>query len=92
MADLEQEAILRNGVTLRNNWRSDNPKIKPDLSGADFSRLTNTTLKRANLDDCDLRNANLDFAYLKETSLRRAMLEGARCHNVTFSEADLTDA
>jgi hypothetical protein len=59
MANAEHEARFGNGVESWNRWRSENPNVTPDLSGADFSRRTNTTLKFANLDDCDLHGADL---------------------------------
>lgn len=92
MANAEHEPLFRSGVEPWNRWRSEHPNVTPDLSCVDFSRRTNTTLKFANLDDCDLHGADLDFAYLKGTCLRRANLQHAKCRNTTFSDADLTDA
>jgi uncharacterized protein YjbI with pentapeptide repeats len=85
-------SILRQGVQVWNQWRSGHPELIPNLSGEDFSRLTNTQLKFADLSDTDLSDANLDYAYMKGTILRKAHLDGARCHNATLIEADLTEA
>lgn len=92
MANESHISILRNGVTVWNQWRQENPSVKPDLTGADLSRVTNTVVKYANLARVDLSNANLDYAYLKGTDLRGATLHGTQCHNATLIEAKLTEA
>lgn len=92
MANDSHISILFEGVDAWNKWRFKNPNIKPDLSGADLSRLTNTTLKSANLAQVDLTEANLDYAYMKNTILREARLINTKCHNTTLIEADLSGA
>ncbi len=52
MANLEHLAILREGVKIWNDWRADNPNIKPNLKGAN--------LKGANLKGANLKNVNLE--------------------------------
>ena len=92
MAKDSHISILLEGVEAWNRWRSENPDIRPDLSGADLSRLTNTELKSANLARVDLTEANLDYAYLSKTILRGAQLNRIQCHNTTLIEADLCEA
>ena len=92
MANDAHARIFRQGVRVWNQWRSEHPGLIPNLGGEDFSRLTNTQLKFADLSDADLSDANLDYAYMKRTILRKAHLDGARCHNATLIEADLTEA
>jgi uncharacterized protein YjbI with pentapeptide repeats len=92
MANDTHVSIFRQGVQAWNQWRSEHPELIPNLSGEDFSRLTNTQLKLADLSDTNLSDANLDYAYMKGTILRRAHLNGACCHNATLIEADLTGA
>jgi uncharacterized protein YjbI with pentapeptide repeats len=92
MANQTHIRIFRKGVKKWNQWRLAHPQIKPDLSGEDFSRLTNTEVKFANLSDTDLSYCNLDYTYMKGTRLIRARLEGTQCHNAALIEADLTKA
>lgn len=39
MANAEHLAMLHQGVAVWNRWRAEHPSIKPDLSGADLTRL-----------------------------------------------------
>jgi len=92
MANDTHVRIFKRGVKEWNQWRLEYPEITPDLSGEDFSRLTDTELKFADLSDTNLSGCNLDYAYMKGTKLIRARLEGTQCHNATLIEADLTEA
>ncbi|MFI0976420.1 pentapeptide repeat-containing protein [Streptomyces sp. NPDC021093] len=53
--------MLKRSLSDRNQWRTDNPDIKPDLTGAD---LPGTNLLEANFTGADLTEANLDGADL----------------------------
>ena len=66
MANLEQLAILKKGVTLWNKWRKENPNTWIDLSEAS---LPGANLSRANLQGADLRYANLSGANLDRATL-----------------------
>lgn len=79
MANEEHLKILRKGVEVWNQWRKGNPRIKPNLAGAD--------LKGAYFEGADLSNANLDSA-----SFGRAGLTSANLRNVTFDSANLRSA
>jgi hypothetical protein len=38
MANEEHLKILRQGVAAWNEWRRENPELRPDLSGADLNK------------------------------------------------------
>lgn len=95
MANQEQVDLLaRDGVKAWNQWRKDEPTIRPDLSKAN---LTRAYLPSANLNLADLTRADFSHAYLPGarlygaclnwTSLGRADLMGAY-----FGSADLRQA
>jgi hypothetical protein len=91
--------ILKSGVNAWNEWRTENPTIRPslpaaDLSGRDLSRanLSETDLSGADLYKADMRNvfgvgATFEGAYLAECCLVEADLRGAN-----FTSSDLTHA
>ena len=83
MANEEHLALLRQGVTIWNEWRKRNPRDRPDLSRA---RLDETFLFNANLSEADLewRKRNPD--------LSRARFDEVFLFNVNLSEADLSNA
>ena len=85
MADKEQfDLITEDGVTAWNAWRTENPRVLTDLSGAD---LQGRYLMAANFGGTNLRDAVLKGARLKDAHLTGANLSGA-----DFSGADLTKA
>jgi len=55
--------LLRKGVQAWNQWRDENPNIKPDLSHANLSKIN---LKSANLRSTDLGGVNFTKAFLQE--------------------------
>ena len=63
MANDEHIALLKQGVQAWNAWRRENPKVDPDLGGADLSWPS--------LSDVDLSGANLSKADLSWGNLRR---------------------
>ncbi len=82
MANPEHLAILKNGVKQWNEWREENPRVKPDLSEANF---TKASLRGANLTKASLRGANLSGA-----ELRGANLSGTDLSGVNLDEAYLS--
>jgi uncharacterized protein YjbI with pentapeptide repeats len=104
MANMEHLDILRRGLAEWNHWRESNPRIWPDLHGADLAEekldganLKNTNLLRANLEgaslvDANLRNANLKEANLRRASLIRADLQEANLYKARLQEAELERA
>lgn len=69
MANKHHLGILNQGVDVWNEWRRQNPEIRPDLSKAE--------LIGKDLSGADLSNANLDDAQLASVNLTRANLNGA---------------
>lgn len=84
MANPEHLAILKQGVAVWNEWRENNPEIRPDLFG---ETLEQVNLSRANLRDVTLEGAGLAKANLSGADLLRANLLAAN-----LNEADLTGA
>ena len=89
MADQKQLDLLRAGVDGWNEWRSANPKVRPDLTGA---ILTSANLTSANLTGANLSFANLSSANLTGANLSFANLTGADLTNAILSGAILTRA
>ncbi len=86
--------ILRTGVNAWNEWRSEHPQIRPDLSGA---ALPEAKLSRVNLDEASLTRSTLDSARLLEASLiaadlREARLSLADLRKASFKKANLKGA
>ena len=84
MANEEHVAILKKGVAAWNEWRRENPDIRPNLSGAN--------LRRAHLYGADLSGADLSRADLSEAGLSGADLSGADLSRADLSEAPLVSA
>jgi hypothetical protein len=79
MANQEHVDRLLQGVEVWNQWRQENPKVKPNLVGADLKHinLEGTSLIFADLSDSDLSNSDLfvnkdwnppKFPFKRETS------------------------
>jgi len=99
MANEEHLAIIKQGVETWNQWRKENPDIRPDLSGANlsqldlgFANLSEAALWGADLSEADLRGADLSEAGLWEANLRGANLSKAALLGADLSEADLWEA
>jgi len=94
MANPEHLEILKQGVETWNQWRRDNPVVRPDLTMVNLGgvSLVGIDLSGANLEEAsfcvlDSRLENIVSANLSEANLSRANLRG-----VTLVEADLSDA
>jgi hypothetical protein len=79
MADEEHLALLKQGEAAWNAWRTINPRIYPNLGGAQ-------------LDGVDLRGFHPNGAHLEGTSLRKADLAGAHLYRAHLDGADLREA
>jgi len=84
MANDKHVALLKKGVAAWNEWRRENPDIRPNLSGAN--------LRRAHLYGADLSGADLSRADLSEAGLSGADLSGADLSRADLSEAPLVSA
>lgn len=104
MANEEHLAILRHGVAVWNQWRIENPGIRPHFIGIDFSHanlseinLDSARLAFANFSGANLSNAKLSFAYLVEANFNDANLSNAKLINAdlgggVLNNADLSNA
>jgi uncharacterized protein YjbI with pentapeptide repeats len=102
MANQKHLEILKEGKETWNSWRKENPKIEPDLSGADLSRIfygeidfSGTNLEKADLSSAFLPNANFSFANLRYANLSRAFalsadFKGAILEGIDLSFANLS--
>ncbi|MDT5268288.1 MAG: hypothetical protein QOH49_474 [Acidobacteriota bacterium] len=89
MANPEHAKILMQGVAAWNEWKRDNPQIKPDLNGED---LNGAILSEANLSGAGLRAAALRGANLKGANLREADLNSADLYKADLAEANFSKA
>ena len=87
MANPEHLAKLKKGVKRWNQWREQNPRIEPDLSGANLQKAY---LYGANLSGTDLSKADLRGRYLTEGDLSGAHLSGANLRGAHLREANLS--
>lgn len=85
----DHHTILKRGVEAWNNWRKENPAIKPNLNSMDLSGVD---LKDVNLVDADLGKANLEGVNLSRANLQDANLAKANLKNSRLSDAILKDA
>src|SRR6266487_107129 len=99
MANQEQLDILKQGVTVWNKWREENPSIGVDLREANLTgvNLTEADLKWVKLQGSDLckanlHDANLTGARLTSANLAGVSLTGAILHVANLSKADLMNA
>lgn len=90
MANRKHLAKLRKGrVRLWNQWRKQNPTLRPDLRGADLRSLD---LSRANFSNADLCKANFSDARLFQADLSGANLSNATLHDANLRGANLSKA
>lgn len=89
MANPEHLDILKKGAKAWNQYRSEQPKLKPDLSNA---RLVYADLTDADLRDADMRGADLSMAKLYRTKLSGADLRQVHLLGVEIIQADLSGA
>ena len=93
--------IFKQGAEAWNNWRKENPEIRPNLSeaslvGVDFyagfagAELYRADLRAADLRGADLRKANFRRANLSEANLNEANLSEADVRGAKLSGADLS--
>jgi uncharacterized protein YjbI with pentapeptide repeats len=99
MPNEQHIALLRQGATVWNQWRKENPDIIPELGGANLRQanlkgfsLFQTNLSEADLSGADLRGADLSRASLFRADLFLADLSEANLFGADFFEADLKSA
>jgi uncharacterized protein YjbI with pentapeptide repeats len=105
MANEEHLKILEQGAKAWNQWREENPDVRPDLtwadlwadryvvkfSGADLNQVepVRANLSEANLSEANLSGATLIQAQLRSTNLREANLTWANLREADLGGADL---
>jgi uncharacterized protein YjbI with pentapeptide repeats len=89
MANQEHLEILKQGVDAWNQWRKENPGIKPDLKQAKLEKIN---LSSANLSEVRLKETNLREANLREADLTKANLFGAYLNSAILIKANLSAA
>jgi hypothetical protein len=94
MANEEHVRILKQGVTVWNQWREQNPEIRPDLSEAALSRakLSGANLSKAELNGANLGGAKLVGVDFIEANLSGVNLIGANLSKAILIAADLSNA
>src|SRR5215204_7777117 len=92
MASKKHVARLKQGVEAWNQWRRENPKIRPNLSRADLIRasLRGADLRRTDLGKADLSHADLRGADLSHANLSGADLDYANLRGTGLSKSGLT--
>ncbi|MBD2511865.1 pentapeptide repeat-containing protein [Nostoc muscorum FACHB-395] len=95
MANEEHLAILKQGVKVWNEWRKENPHIKPDLTKVRFKIFSNYS--KANFSESNLSEANFSGNSLAETNfiaadLTKVNLAQTNLINVEFNQANLSEA
>jgi hypothetical protein len=81
MANPEHLEMLKQGVDVWNEWRKENPTVKPDLTFAD--------LRQKSFDTINLSNSALSHGNFEYVSLTDAKILGADLSNANLSRADL---
>ncbi|MBE8991078.1 pentapeptide repeat-containing protein [Nostoc sp. LEGE 12450] len=88
MANEEHLAILRQGVEVWNEWRKNNPEIKPDLCSINFS---GADLSEADFSLSDLRNADFTEVNLTDAYFEKANLKFSELRKVTLGKSDILE-
>jgi uncharacterized protein YjbI with pentapeptide repeats len=88
------EMLTRNGVDQWNQWREEEPSVRPDLSEADLrgAKLGSVDLHEADLRGANLWKADLSSAELRGSNLWKANLGGANLEGANLWKADLSRA
>jgi uncharacterized protein YjbI with pentapeptide repeats len=89
VADKDQYELLMRDVDAWNQWRGDNPKVKPDLA---YAVMRGANLSLVNLSWAQLREADLVLANLRGADLRHADLSGANLVGARLMGVDLAHA
>lgn len=89
MANQEQlKILLEEGVKAWNDWREDNPDVKPDFVGVSFVAAV---LKKADFESANFRKADLYNANLSNAGFCKANLSDCELNRANFKYANLRD-
>ncbi|NJP08295.1 MAG: pentapeptide repeat-containing protein [Leptolyngbyaceae cyanobacterium RU_5_1] len=91
MANEEHLALIRQGVDAWNQWRRNDPELRPDLTGANLSsvNLSLADFERVNLSQSNLKWANLSQANLKWATFSQTNLKWANLSQANLSQSNL---
>src|SRR4249919_3121059 len=94
MAQEEHLAVLKQGIEAWNQWRADNPDVRPDLKGADFSRseLSGVNLSFGGLSVANLRESGIKLPWSGLSREIAANLRGTDLREANLSDANLSKA
>lgn len=94
MANQQHLDIIKFGIESWNKWRDQNPEIRPEFEGADFTDayLIGANLNGANLVGARLNGANLSYSQLSNADLSYAEVKEANFNNTGLYEANLRSA
>jgi len=94
MTNQEHFSLIKQGTTVWNAWRRDNPNVFPDLRGANLYRanLGGADLSRADLRAANFRRADLNLANLQRANLQESYLAKTDLSNAVLCGADLRRA
>jgi uncharacterized protein YjbI with pentapeptide repeats len=94
MANHKHIEILSQGVAAWNQWRAQDPDVKPNLSGVNLlkAKLANINLRQADLRKTDLREADLAGADLAKADLRNANCRAAKVICANLKSANMNGA
>ncbi len=99
MANKKHLEILEQGIEAWNEWRKQNPKVRPDLTKANLRNknfqgvnFNNVNLSNSDLWSSDLRNVNLRNANLTSVDLSYCHLANADLRYANLSNAFLKNA
>lgn len=90
MANEEHMSLLKKGIKEWNSWRTENPKLSPDLRNVDFvSEFPNENeiYNLPNFEGCNFSNVDLHRASLRNGYYINCCFDGSQMHF-----ADLVDA
>jgi hypothetical protein len=96
MANPEHFDSINQGVDTWNEWREENPDIKPDLSESnliipslDYADLCDVNFYGTDLTGVDLHGADLEGANLENANMLTAVLDEANLVGANFTNANL---
>ena len=94
MANPEHVEILKQGVEVWNQWREENPDVRPDLQRIEMKgcQLTGINFREAILDEANFMNSNLSNSNMYQASLSVASFRQAILNDVILNEANLSRA
>jgi uncharacterized protein YjbI with pentapeptide repeats len=96
MANPEHFDMINQDVDTWNEWREENPDIKPDVSETNLiiptlsmANLTDVNFYGTDLTGVDFQGADLEGANLEKTNLLTAVFDDANLQRVNFTNANL---